>query len=170
MFGLVQRGFDIFLWLTSKYTYSPTRIFLWLAALTVVTVLISGAAYDRGMFKANDGSEDFSPWLYATDVIIPIVEFGYVDDWSVKASSDTQCAGWGDWFAAMHDCSRPPEPAFDQSHWTGNLKASLGAWLLDLFNIDRGRRLEWALGLMTGFGSLFTALAVITFTGVMRRD
>jgi hypothetical protein len=142
VFGLVQRGFDIFLWLTSKYTYSPTRIFLWLAALTVVTVLISGAAHDRGMFQANNGSGDFSAWLYAIDVIIPIVEFGYVDDWSVKASPDACGAG----------------------------ATSGGGGLLDLLNIDCGRRLEWALGLMTGFGSLFTALAVITFTGVMRRD
>jgi hypothetical protein len=117
--------------------------------------VISGAADDRGLFRSNDGSGDFSPWLYATDVIVPIVEFGYVDDWSVRSSIRPVC---GD------------ELAFDRSHWWGALMAPLGEGLLDLLNIDRGRRLEWVFGLMTGFGSLFTALAVITFTGVMRRD
>jgi hypothetical protein len=41
---------------------------------------------------------------------------------------------------------------------------------MDTLQISGARALEWALGLITGFGARFTALAVITFTGVMHRD
>lgn len=167
VFGIVQRQFDKLLWLTCKYTYSPTRIVSWVVGLILLAVLISGGAYDRMMLSSGSGSGEFSPWLYAGDVIIPIVEFGYVDQWSVEEPSS----------CVQGPASLPPferaagtESAFAQTWLFGPYLAWASDAVFSVLGIGGARGVEWAFGLLTGFGSLFTALLVITLTGVMRRD
>jgi hypothetical protein len=167
VFGIVQRVFDKLLWLTCKYTYSPTRIVSWVVGLILLAVLISGGAYDRMMLGSGLGSAEFSPWLYAGDVIIPIVEFGYVDQWSVEEPSS----------CVQGPASLPPferatgtESAFSQTWLFGPYLAWASDAVFSVLGIGGARGVEWAFGLLTGFGSLFTALLVITLTGVMRRD
>lgn len=172
VFGVVQRAFDIFLFLTSRYTYSPALIASWLGGLILLGVLISGGAFDRMMLVPLEGSGEFSPWLYAGDVIIPIVEFGYVDKWSIVPTHgpllDAQQIGQPGFVVADTTCVA--NSAFADTWPFGPYFARLSDAVFAVFGIDGARGVEWAFGLLTGFGSLFTALAVITFTGVMRRD
>ena len=177
VFGVVQRAFDIFLFLTCRYTYSPALIAAWLSALILLGVLISGGAYDRDLLAAveeaaEEEPKEFSPWLYASDVIIPIIEFDYVEKWKVMQPyppfEDTTANGRLAGF--LDDGSLSATSGFSDGSFVGPYLARLSNTVFSMLGIAGARGVEWAFGLLTGFGSLFTALAVITFTGVMRRD
>ena len=99
----------------------------------------------------------YSPWLYALDVLLPIVDLRQENDWAPRVTDETgaviapwsQSAPWG-WGVAVRFLEWIP--GFEASKWGWGYAVRLFEWLL----------------ILVGWG--LSALLVGAVTGIIRRD
>ena len=100
----------------------------------------------------------FSPWIYALDVLLPIVDLRQEKDWSPRVTDETgatiapwsEVSPWGWWDFVVHLLDRIPGIVAEDWGW---------GYVVRIF--------EWLL-ILVGWG--LSALLLGAVTGVIRRD
>ncbi|MDZ5660981.1 hypothetical protein SFC79_04325 [Nocardioides sp. S-58] len=108
--GLGQRVWRRFFGLTLGYGYQPWRAALLLVAAWLAAALLFGLAADGGAMVPTEADVEvtakncdagypcFDSWLYASDVVVPIIKVGQEDAWRIDASSPYGDAlAWAFW-------------------------------------------------------------------------
>ncbi len=81
------------LYLTIGYGYRTWLAGIWLAALAIQGWSIFSRAYPQHMIQATPKAPDFHAFVYAVDVLLPILDLGQEKSWIPEASAQ----GWS-WF------------------------------------------------------------------------
>ena len=70
---------------TAGYGYRPGRAFIWILAAMLSGMIFFGLADHAGAVRPSEApaAADFSPIAYSIDSFVPVIDFGYADDWDV---------------------------------------------------------------------------------------
>lgn len=88
----LAKWWSVFLAWTVRYGYHPSLALAWLVGLWIVTsALFWTAEADTAMVTLRDPTPGFRPWLYALDLVVPLIDLGHEQFWRPEPAISWEC-------------------------------------------------------------------------------